>query len=491
MSLNYALLNGSSGLRASQTAITTVSHNISNSSTEGYTRQRVQFGAQPAAFSGRRGGRGAQIESIDRVADRFANDQVRRDRTLLGYFNVRQKGLAVLESRFTDDSAPALNNAFDTFFNSLRDLTRDPSNKGARSGFVNGAQQLAATLRGSYDDFRQVQADIDRDIDEKVSKINSLTAQIAELNNQVLSAGDGAIDYMDQRDVAIRSLSELIPITVHPQKNKTVSVQLQGVGTLVQEHLSASLSTLQNPAPGAGNLLTVQYTPIGANASSLLDITAKVNQGELGGLLDLRDRVVGAQITRLNQITDTFMTAVNNGHQAGFDLRGNTGLPLFTLSPAGSDPAAGIVVNDTIVNDVSLLAIAGSKGNAVLDANGLPVLDALGNPTFTGASGDAINGMSLSDIQYAQQVALGGITINRGIAEMTQVVGQISADNFRQSDLYAVRLDQSEALRESISGVSTDDEMMDLTKFQKQFEANGKVIKTVSDLMDSVLQLVR
>jgi flagellar hook-associated protein 1 FlgK len=70
-------------------------------------------------------------------------------------------------------------------------------------------------------------------------------------------------------------------------------------------------------------------------------------------------------------------------------------------------------------------------------------------------------------------------------------VGQISADNIRQSDLFTVRLDQSEALRESISGVSTDDEMMDLTRFQKQFEANGKVIKTVTDLMDTVLQLVR
>lgn len=183
MSLNYALLNGSSGLRASQTALNTVSHNIANSATEGYSRQRVQFGAQPAPFSGRRGGRGAEIEGISRVADRFANEQVRRDRTLFGYFNVRTKALGVLENRFTDDVAPALNNTFDTFFNSLRDLTRDPSNTGARSGFLNSADQLALTLRSSYQDFRQIQADIDKDVNEKVSKINALTAQIAELNN--------------------------------------------------------------------------------------------------------------------------------------------------------------------------------------------------------------------------------------------------------------------------------------------------------------------
>lgn len=296
---------------------------------------------------------------------------------------------------------------------------------------------------------------------------------------------------MDQRDLAIRSLSELIPITVQEQTNKTVSVQLQNVGTLVQEHLSAKLSTLPNTAVGSGNLLTVQYTPIGAPSSSLLDITAKVNQGELGGLLDLRDRVVGSQITQLNKITDAFMTSMNTAHTTGFDLKGNQGTDLFVLNPAGSDPASGITVNSAIMNDVSLLALSTSRGNPVLDAAGNPVLDAAGNPTFTGAAGDASNGIAMTDLQYFQNPVLGGITINRGIAEMTQVVGQISADNIRQSDLFTVRLDQSEALRESISGVSTDDEMMDLTRFQKQFEANGKVIKTVTDLMDTVLQLVR
>jgi flagellar hook-associated protein 1 FlgK len=117
MGLNYALLNGASGLRTTQTAINTVSHNISNSETEGYSRQRVRSGSQPAEYGDpRRGGRGARIESISRASDRFVNEQVRRDRTLLGFFTSRERALYALESVYSEDIAPSINSGFDSFF---------------------------------------------------------------------------------------------------------------------------------------------------------------------------------------------------------------------------------------------------------------------------------------------------------------------------------------------------------------------------------------
>lgn len=579
MGLNYALLNGASGLRATQTAINTVSHNLSNSETKGYSRQRVSMSSQAAEFGDpRRGGRGASIESINRVNDRFVSEQVRRDRTLLGFFASRERALYTLESIYSEDVAPSVNEGFDQFFNSLRDLTRDPSNRGARAHFIAGAEGIASNLNAMHNDLRKLQIDMDQDIGGRVDEINDLTSYIAQLNEQVVAAGAASMDFEDKRDEAVRRLSELVPITVLPQDHGTINIQLNGVGTLVQDHLAANLQAL--PDPSNRRLVSIEFTGVGG--TNTRNITSQIDRGELGGLLELRDTTIGGLINEGNELAISFAEAVNAQHRAGFDLNGNRGQDLFTFEDPNGDPAANIRLNSAIKDDGSLLAISSTA-----------LRDPVSGTVNGGVPGDALNGIAISELQYmvkdaiasvqtgstytgaiavggsyndafgnglidlqvlnagdpasatfffngapaglalpngidnagagytvaelntilnpanvtlnfeengstftaGDQVAVNllsrGATFNRKVAESLQSVGQVAANNFQQSDIYSTRLSQSETLQESVSGVSIDEELLDLSRFEKQFAANGKVIQAVNELMDSVLNLVQ
>ena len=579
MGLNYALLNGASGLRATQTAINTVSHNLANSETRGYSRQRVTMSSQAAEFGDpRRGGRGATLENINRVNDRFVSEQVRRDRTLLGFFTSRERALYTLESIYSEDIAPSINEGFDHFFNSLRDLTRDPSNRGARAHFIAGAEGIADTLNAVHEDMRKLQLDIDQDITGRVDEINELTSYIAQLNEQVVAAGAASMDFEDKRDEAVRRLSELVPLTVLPQDSGTVNIQLNGVGTLVQDHLSAQITAL--PDPSNRRLITLEFTGVGG--VNTRDITSRIDRGELGGLIELRDQTIAGLIDEANTLALSFAEAVNAQHRAGFDLNGDRGQDLFTFADPLGDPAANIQVNTAIKANSDLLAISES-------AQRDPVTGAV----VGGVPGDALNGIAITELQYMVQDAIAGVTsgstytgavtvggtyngafgngvvdlevinpgdpsvatfffngapagvvfpngfdnggagytvaelnailnpaninlnfdtngstftandqvsvnlfqrdstFNRKVAESLQHVGQTAAKNYQQTEIFSTRLGQSETLQESVSGVSIDEELLDLNRFEKQFAANGKVIQAVNELMDSVLNLVQ
>jgi flagellar hook-associated protein 1 FlgK len=311
-------------------------------------------------------------------------------------------------------------------------------------------------------------------------------------------------------------------------------------------------------------------------------VTSRIDRGELGGLLDLRDNTIGGLINEANDLALSFAEAVNAQHRAGFDLNGDRGQDLFTFADPLGDPAANIELNGIIKADNNLLAIS---SGALRD----PVSGAVNG----GVPGDALNGIAISELQYMVRdaiasvqtgstytgaIAVGGsyndafgngvidlqvlndgdpasatfffngapagvafpngidnggvgytvaelntilnpgnvtvnfeengstftagdrvsvnlfsrgATFNRKVAESLQSVGQVASNNYQQSDIYSTRLSQSETLHESVSGVSIDEELLDLSRFEKQFAANGKVIQAVNELMDSVLNLVQ
>lgn len=578
MSLNYALLNGASGLRTTQTAINTVSHNLANSETLGYSRQRVSMSAQPGAYGATsKGGRGATVSQISRVSDRFVTAQVRRDRNLLGFFTSRENALYALDSMYSEDIAPSISGGLDGFFNSVRDLTRDPAGRGARTQMIGGGDNMAEVFHRTHADLRRLQIDLDKDVVGRVQEINDLITYIAQLNTEVVAAGTSSMDFEDKRDEAVARLTELIPITTVPQDSGSVHIQLDGVGTIVQDGLHATMQALPDPAERRSVL--VEFTGIGG--IDRRDITAKIDRGELGGLLTLRDDTVQGLLNDINTLALEFAEAVNAQHESGFDLNGNRGQAFFTFDDPAGDPAANIRVNAAIVANTDLVAVSSS---ALLD----PVTGAV----VGGVPGDAHNGIALSNLQYMTRsviagvasgssytgsIAVGGVynasigstaitvtainaggpgaatfridglpasvlaagsednggvgyslaqlnailnptgvnlnmeengsafaagdtinvdffsrtsTFNRKIAETIQHVGEVAQTNYEQTEIHMTRLTASEKLKESVVGVSIDEELLDLTRFEKQFAANGKVIQTVNDLMDSVLALV-
>lgn len=467
--LFHAFSTSATGLRVSQTGIATVSHNIANADTEGYSRQRVEISALAGLDVGAgRLGRGATVDRVRRVHDAFLEMQVLRDRTLEGFYQGRSKTLSSVERLYVERSEPTIGGAFDSFFNAARELSQDASSRAARQAFVGSAQQVAEAFRTLDQDLRSTQASLDDTLIDRIDKVNELAGVVADMNARIVEAevdGSAASDLRDRRDQAVRELSTLVDLNVLPQKNGSVALEVAGSFALVQNELAATLEAV----PDAANQGLHRVRLEGFNGVQL-DITEDLDEGEVGGLLNVRDDVLAQDLAELDAMAFTFVNEVNAVHQAGVGLDGNGGRDLFQPLAGQQFAAGAIAVDAQVAGDPDLVAAASAAG-------GLP--------------GDNLNILALADVQQQEQAGLGGVTFNRRYAEILNGVGQVSADNQRRLELQKVRVSQSEGLRESVEGVSIDDEMIDLTRFQKHFEANSRVISAVDRMLDSVIQLIQ
>ena len=462
---------GASGLRVSQAGLATVGHNIANADVEGYSRQRAELeanrpsvlGYHPSYF-----GNGAGVMTVGRANDEFYERQSRLDATAVGFYEGRADTLNAVERLYGGATDPDLGGAFDAFFNTARELTQEPDDLSVRRSFLQAAQGIATAFNTLDREIRAVQRGIDDTLSDKMNRVNDLAKTIAEMNAKVV-AGElddrQANDFRDTRDQAIRELSKLIDVNTMTQPDGSVTVEIQRGNALVQGNQAARLQGTPNAANGG--LLDVEY--VGFN-NTIVNLTQVINRGEIGGLLDVRDQRLAQDLTTLDTLAQTFATSVNVQHQAGFGLDGVNNRPLF-LAPV---PPPGTAANLTV--DPLMLAnpdfVAASQGAATLP-------------------GDNRNMQLLADLQNAPQLALGNVTFNRRYGQMLHDVGLTASDNTRRLNVSKVKAEQSEGLRESVEGVSIDDEMIELTKFQKHFEANSKIISTVDQLLDTVMQLIR
>jgi len=471
MSLFRALHTSATGLRVSQAALSTISHNIANADTEGYSRQRVEAGVNlplKTAYRASYLGQGVRVDSIGRADDRFAELQVTRDRTLNGFYDSRDHTLAAVERLYTEGTEPTLGGALDAFFNSARALSQDAGDLAARRQLLREADGVARAFRTMDRDLREIQRGIDDDMQEKLDRVNALAEVIGEMNARIVSGEIGtrqANDFRDQRDQAIRDLSDLVDVNVLPQENGAFNVEIAGQWALVQEDISARLEATPNGANQG--LVDVELVDVNGGRHN---ITTDLDEGEIGGALDVRDRILGGDLAALDQLAFEFSNAVNAQHALGFGLDGVGGRALFVPLAGPQFAAANLAVDPVVAQNPDQVAAAA-------------------NPALL--PGDNVNALALADLQNQRQAGLNNVTFNRRHAEILHGVGFEMADNRRRLDVQRVKSDQSEALRESVEGVSIDDEMIDLTKYQKHFQANTRVISTVDQLIDQVLSLVQ
>jgi flagellar hook-associated protein 1 FlgK len=462
---------GATGLRVAQSGLSTVGHNIANVDVEGYSRQRVELEAnRPSLLAFRPSffGNGASVTTVGRANDEFYERQSRLDATSQGFYEGRADTLDAVQRLYGGATDPDLGGAFDAFFNSARELTQEPDDLSARGAFVQAAQGIATAFNVLDREIRAVQRGIDDSLSDKMNRVNELAKTIAAMNAKVV-AGEldarQANDFRDTRDQAIRELSKLVDVNTMAQADGSVTVELQRGNVLVQGDQAAKLQGTPNAANGG--LLDIEY--VGLN-NTVVNLTQVLNRGEIGGLLDVRDQRLAQDLTALDNLAQSFANSVNAQHQAGFGLDGvnNRALFLAPVPPPGT--AANLTVDPLMVANPQF--IAASQAAATLP-------------------GDNRNMQLLADLQNQPQAALGNSTFNRRYGQLLHDVGLTAADNDRRLNVAKVKSEQSEGLRESVEGVSVDDEMVELTKFQKHFEANSKIISTVDQLLNTVLQLIQ
>jgi flagellar hook-associated protein 1 FlgK len=453
----FGLNTGVSGLMANQLALDTAAHNVANANTDGYSRQRVHLVASdPYTYPSvnRSGvgqlGTGVTVATIERVRDAFLDLQIRQQTAVGGDWNTRSDELSKVESLFPEPSDSGLGAQLAKFWNAWQDLSADPTSSATRAALVEQSSTLAATINGVSGQLSSLVSGANDQVEIQVGQINDLASRIAALNQQiqrVTVGGDHPNDLMDARDQLLDQLNAIIPTTVQSAPDGTVSVLIGGTD-LVSAIRARTMSTQLD---AAGNLVPTWDS--GAPVA--------LGQGSLSALVGLRDSQLVDYQKQLNELAKTVADEVNALHTSATYPDGTAGKPFFTMT-AGQE-AASLAVNADIVADPRLVATGG----------GLP-----GDGSIAGQIADLRNAkMFTSSTQTAADFYAG-------------LVGTIGSDSRQAAEMASNQqlvVDHLTQRRESISGVSLDEEATDMIRFQRGYQAAARVITTMDDMLDTLI----
>jgi len=326
-----------------QQALTTVSNNIANVATDGYSRQDVALQALPVTQTGQIFlGSGVAVDRIQRQYNEFVDSNLRNSNSDLA----SQEPMVNYANRVVDvmgGQTMGLNTALDQFFASARVMSSDPSSSVLRSSFVRDAQGVAERFGQLSAQLSLVEEETQQSLDSAVTQINALTKQIAQVNGQLTkkqSEADQPPDLLDQRDLLLRKLSTFAHVNTRFTANGTVSVSLGA--SMSQDVVVSGNSSLDIAASydsKNSNKVSLTLDPYG-KSTSLNSITS----GTVAGLLSFREQVLGTAQGTLDNLAKTFAKEVNTVHQQGIDGYGNPGLELFRFDPTAANAASGISV---------------------------------------------------------------------------------------------------------------------------------------------------
>jgi flagellar hook-associated protein 1 FlgK len=438
-----------------QTSMTTIGHNMANVSTPGYSRQRVEL---RSAYPIERGnlilGNGLDAQYIQHIRDNFLTNQYRRETKSLGEWTYREKALAQIEAFLNEPNEDTLSDYLNEFWNSWLDLSNNPESSAARSAVKTQANLLANAFHSLDGQFKSLREETDRDIVTRVGEINQLTREIASLNQQIVGEELGASranDLRDQRDYLIDQLSQLVDVNTR-EKASGAAVVMIGAMAVVDGSDSYDLATVDATED---NYIRHDIVLKGTS------LRMKISGGELAGLIETRDKVIGGYMDKLDDIAEALVTNVNAVHKAGMGLNGSTGLDFFDPQKT----TAGLISVDPLI-ELDVTRIGAS---------------------LEGEPGDNRNALAIAELRNQALLNNGGATINEAYSTFVGNIGIASreAKNFKAN--YEVLVQQIDNSRQSVQGVSLDEEMANLVKAQHAYEAAARVITSMDQALDTLI----
>lgn len=344
---------GTSALLAFQRALGTVSHNVANASTPGYSRQRVDLAARPGQLaSGGYIGQGVDVASLQRLADGLVFARQVDSSSELGRLG-QLSSLAARADALVSDPATGLSTQWSAFFNAADAVAADPSSSVARSQMLAAGEQLAGRWRSLDGQLSALDADSSQRMRGTVADANQLTAEIAGLNRAIVDAGaNPAPDLLDQRDQRVQRLAGLVGATTVVQDDGSMNVFTAGGQALVLGGQSMKLAMVADPFRADRQQIALESP--GGNVR----LPSSVVSGELGGLLEFRERVLDPARAELGRLATVFATGFNAAQRAGVDYDGNAGADFFSLAPPRVDGHAANTGSATFaarVDDVGAL----------------------------------------------------------------------------------------------------------------------------------------
>ena len=462
----FGTLNlGARSLQTQQQGVEVAGHNLANASNAAYSRQRLQIQTstpQPTSIGPQ--GTGADAVAITQLRDLLLDQQIQGETSVTSFLQSQQTALQYAQTGMGEQlqgagttgdvgSPGGLASDLSDLFNAFQDLSTAPSSMTGRQAVISQAQQLTTQFNQLDQRLTSLNGQLNQSVQTDVGSANQLLSDIAGLNHQIAGAEAGAgaaNDLRDLRQQKIEALSQLVNVQSFTDANGDASLSLDGQllvsGGTVQD-------TLQTYDSGGGQLLV-------RTASSATPLTP--TGGSIAGTIDARDGALKSLHDGLNTLATQMISQVNTAYRAGYDLNGNTGADFFT----GTN-ASDMGVNAALVSDPSSLQASG----------------------VAGAAGDNQVVLALARMANAPQAGLGNQTFAQSYhGTITGLGTALASVNTQLADEQSVQ-SMLQTQRNSVSGVSVDEEMTNLVMFQRAFQASAHLVSVVDQMLGVVVSL--
>jgi len=461
MSITSLLSTARDTLLANQMAIDVTGANVANTGTPGYTRQRAVLQSTGGGESGNLGSQlSVTVDRIDRIYDQYIESQLGEQRQNSGYSDAMLQGLNNIQLILDDSQGGGLNDQLNKFWSAWDTLSNNPDGIVERNALVSAAQNLTGTIASYKNDLDSVSTDMSTNISDIVSQINSKASEISDLNAKIVGmAGDNGEknSLLDSQAEALKELRSMVNVTSVENANGSINVYLSNGNPLVQGTQSYPLSV----AVGANGQSSVY-----SDSTTRAPINGSLTSGKLGAYIELQQTIIPAYISNINEVASTLATSVNDLHRTGFDAYKNTGLDFFTIDADPAKAADTISVNSAIVTDTNRIAASAS------------------------VTQDGEMASRIAAVRDEMTMNGNKATLNSFVSAVVGQIGQQVANAKTDNDHQTTVLNNLTNQRESVSGVSIDEEMINLIKYQMGYNAAGKLVQTTNNMLDTLMGLL-
>lgn len=395
-----------SGLQASQIALRTAGNNISNANTAGYSRQEVNFSTRQSQQFGNAGflGNGVNTDSVTRVVNEFINTQMRLDTTSFNQLDKYNQSIGKVDKLFSDAST-GLVGSLQSYFAALQNGANDPSSSPARQLIITQSESLSLRYNTLYERLQESEKSVNSEIGTLVGQVNALAKSIAQLNQSIAeknASGSGGQpnDLLDQRDEALRKLSELTSIQLVKQDSTDINVFI-GNGEPLVVGPNVNSYSVRN----GGEI----YISTNTTASN---ITNSITGGQLGGLLKFKTDVLQPSLNELGRIAIVMSDAFNKLQAKGLDANGNYGQSMFTNINEGNVIYNRVVHGNNAIPDDRMLSVTIEDASAItIDDYTFEITPGTANYSIKRASDNTLVNQGVLLGSYPQEIKFEGLKL--------------------------------------------------------------------------------
>jgi flagellar hook-associated protein 1 len=468
MAIGSILNCAMTALLAQQTAMTVTSNNIANVNTEGYARQEAVLAElAPTRFGTTLLGNGVEVTAVTSQYNKYLSTALAKEASSYEEQKTYEQYFSRIESILSENNTNLTSN-ITAFFNAWQDLSADPTSSTCRLNVQTSGTNLTSGIRDMYSQLQNIQSEVDDIVGQKVTDINGLLHSIAELNGQISSlkgSGQESSTYVNQRAKLVEKLSAIIDINTFEDGQGALTVMIAGGKTLLDKETVCELTA--DRSSSADNLYRITWD---GNSSSLTDVTDIIRGGSLGALIDLRDSQLPSFMNTIDDLVQSLVTNVNDIHNTGYTASGATGIDFFQADTRAY--ALTFDLTDEIKADAQNIAVTSSAANPTDNDIAL-----------------SIAGLGSASVRIGTSTVL--TTYTDYGAAIASRIGSLSQNAQNLAEYHETYKASIQSQVDSVSGVSIDEEMSNLIKFQYAYQAAARLLNTAQTLMDSLLEMIR